>query len=89
MTHSLIFADRTLSGSRDLDAAKGILVALRRCTLSEAFTEILAVSTEYQVGALSVAQALVQLAEDRHPSTHSTPADEAAHRAWARLFGRV
>lgn len=76
--------DDSLHGPRMLDAAKGILVGLRGCTLADAFSEILCVADEYQVGPLSVAHALVTLAEGSR-RRRNTPAAEAAYRTWARL----
>ncbi len=76
--------DDSLHGPRMLDAAKGILVGLRGCTMADAFSEILCVADEYQVGPLSVSQALVTLAEGSR-QTYNTPATQAAHRTWAYL----
>lgn len=85
--NSPIINERSLHGTRMLDAAKGILVGLRGCTMADAFSEILCVAAEYRVGALSASYALVNLAEGSR-QTYDTPASEAAHRAWAALVGK-
>jgi AmiR/NasT family two-component response regulator len=71
---------------RMLDAAKGVLVALRRCTLSEAFTELVDAAERYQVGVLAMSRALVQLAENSATPV-AGPAAGAARTAWAHLLG--
>jgi hypothetical protein len=63
LMNSPIISERSLSGTRMLDAAKGILVGLRGYTMADAFSEILSVAAEYGVGPLSVSHALVGLAE--------------------------
>jgi hypothetical protein len=88
MLDSLVVPDRSQAGIRVLDAAKGVLVVLRRCTMAEAFAEILAVAAQYQVGALAVSQALIELAEGGQLG-HGGPAQEAAYRAWAALLERL
>lgn len=78
-------ADHSCDGARALDTAKGILLTLRRCSLAEAFDEILGVATTYQVGVLAVCSELVRFAEDRLPR-QATPASEAVYRAWGPLL---
>jgi hypothetical protein len=85
--NSPMINERSLSGTRMLDAAKGILVGLRGYTMADAFSEILGVAAEYGVGPLSVSHALVDLAEGSR-QTYDTPANEAANRTWASLVGR-
>jgi uncharacterized circularly permuted ATP-grasp superfamily protein len=70
---------------RTLDSAKGVLVALRRCSLDDAFHEILHVAEDYHVGVLSLCQALIALATKTSVEPW-TPADNAAHQAWKPLF---
>ena len=81
--NSLIINERSLSGTRMLDAAKVILVGLRGYTMADAFFEILGVAAEYGVGPLSVSQALVDLAEGSR-RTYDTPANQT----WASLVNR-
>ncbi|MCV7224813.1 ANTAR domain-containing protein [Mycolicibacterium komossense] len=85
MLESPATTDRSPAGTRVLDAAKGVLVVLRRCTMAEAFAEILAVAARYQIGALAVSKALLELTEGRQ-TNHAGPPQEAAYRAWANLF---
>jgi AmiR/NasT family two-component response regulator len=47
----------------EMDRAAGVLVALRRCAVSEAFDEISDASKRHRVSPLGVARALVALAE--------------------------
>lgn len=78
----------SLPGVRVLDAAKGVIVALRGCTMVEAFLEILDVTKKYGAGPLAISDALVTLAEGR-PLHHVDPvAAEAARREWASLLPR-
>jgi AmiR/NasT family two-component response regulator len=85
MIDSLTMPEQTLAGTRVLDAAKGVLVALRRYGMSEAFSEILAVAAEYHVGPLAVSRALIDLAEG-HDVGYTNASQEAAHRAWGPLL---
>jgi hypothetical protein len=56
-------ADPRRSGARILDTAQGVLIGLRRCTLSEAFIEIVRSAQSGGLGTMGVAEALVALAE--------------------------
>jgi hypothetical protein len=46
-----------------LDRAEGVLVGLRRCTIDEAFDEILGAARRHRVPTLDVARGLVALAQ--------------------------
>ncbi len=71
--------------SRYLDIAKGVLVALRGCSADDAFTEIARTSKQFGLGTLTLARALVQLAEG--PMAIVTgPAAEAAAQTWGHLI---
>jgi hypothetical protein len=85
MIDSMTIQDQSLAGTRVLDAAKGVLMVLRRYSLAQAFSEILAVATQYQVGPLAVSQALIELVEGREVG-YASASQEAAHRAWAPLL---
>ena len=86
MLGSVTIPDRaTVGDTRMLDAAKGVLVALRRCTMADAFSEIVGTAGRYQIGVLAVSRALVDLAEDP-TAAHAEDAAEAARRAWANLL---
>lgn len=74
--------------SRSLDVAKGILVALRGCSPDEAFAEIAGTSKNYGLGTLTLARALVQLAEGS-VALVTGPATEAATQTWGHLVNAV
>lgn len=71
---------------RMLDMAKGVLIAVRRCTAARAFDEIVASAATCHVGALAMARALVELAENPAGHRHVDAAGEAAYRIWGDLF---
>jgi len=77
--------DSTRTDARMLDRAEGVLVALRRCTIDEAFDEIVRASKRHRVPALRIARALVTLAEDTACDTDPS-ADAAARYEWACLL---
>lgn len=70
--------------SRSLDIAKGVLVALRGCSPDDAFTELAAISKQYRLGTLTLAGALVQLAEGSM-GLLAGPAADAAAQTWGHL----
>lgn len=73
--------DKT-SDSRMLDVAKGVLVAARRCTVDEAFDELVATAKRYQVGVFALSVALVDLANDP-AALHTGLSAEVARRTWS------
>jgi ANTAR domain len=79
--------DRLSDGARMLDRAEGVLVGRRRCTIEAAFDEIVAVSQRHNVPALSVAQALVELAEGKQPGDSDAAA--VARTEWSELFNEM
>ena len=70
-----------------LDRAEGVLVGLRRCTIDDAFDEIVSASRRHNVPALRVAQALVELAEGKQP--HDADAADVASKEWSELLSEV
>ncbi|AQA06201.1 hypothetical protein BVC93_06935 [Mycobacterium sp. MS1601] len=70
--------------SRYLDIAKGVLVALRGCSPDDAFNEIARTSKQFGLGTLTLARALVQLAEGSVAAV-AGPAAEAAAQTWGQL----
>ena len=72
--------------ARMLDRAEGVLIALRRCTIDVAFEEIVNASRRHRVPTLSIAAALVALAQ-------GTPLDNdaagAARYEWTSLLEQV
>ena len=70
--------------ARTLARAEGVLVALRRCTIVEAFHEIVDASHRHRVPPLRVARALVAVAEQDGNSDHSAVA--VARYEWGSLL---
>jgi hypothetical protein len=50
-------------GARILDTAEGVLIALRGCSLNQAFVEIVQTAKAHNVSTLSLADALVAIAQ--------------------------
>jgi hypothetical protein len=69
--------------ARMLDRAEGVLIALRHCSMDAAFGEIVRASKRHRVPPLSMAAALVALAQD---STIDDDAISAARREWGTLL---
>ena len=57
--------DPRRAGARILDTAEGVLIALRGCTLNQAFVEIVQTAKAHNVSTLSLADALVALAQNQ------------------------
>jgi hypothetical protein len=66
-----------------LDRAEGVLVALRRCTIDAAFSEIVDASKRHRVPTLRIARALVALAQH---SPLDDDATAAARYEWGSLL---
>jgi ANTAR domain len=74
---------------RMLDTAKGILIALRRCSAEQAFRELVCAAKDYQVGILTLSRALVTLAESLdEPARPPSRATQIARHQWSALFAR-
>lgn len=74
---------------RTLCAAEGILVALRGCSLDEAFTDIVRTARDNNIAPLHLAGALVVLAQGGgSPGTPDVPdtITDIARDAWVRLL---
>ncbi len=67
----------------EIDRAAGVLVALRQCTLAEAFDELLDASKRHRVPPLGIARALVALAVG---DEHDDAATAAARYEWGSLM---
>ncbi len=76
------------SGQRNLGAAEGVLVALRHCSLYEAFTDIVQTAQRHGVAPLELADALVAIAEDDVTGEFDGAVIAAAEVAWGTLLGR-
>ncbi len=68
----------------EIGQAAGVVVALRRCTLAEAFDEILDASKRHRVPPVRIARTLVALAE--HGDLHDHHAVAAARYEWGALM---
>ena len=78
--------DPRRAGARILDTAEGVLITLRGCTLNEAFVEIVQTAKAHNMSTLSVADALVALAQDQASQDGQDAAFEAARTTWGHLF---
>ena len=78
--------DPRRAGARILDTAEGVLIALLGCTLNEAFVEIVQTAKAHKVSTLSLADALVALAQHRAFQDGQDAAFDAARTKWGHLF---
>jgi hypothetical protein len=78
-------ADSARIDARMLDRAEGVLLALRRCSIDEAFSEIIRASKRHHIPTFCIASALVALAENSAgpPDPHATA---AARYEWGSLL---
>ena len=80
--------DPRRAGARILDTAEGVLIALRGCSLNQAFVEIVQTAKAHNVSTLSLADALVALAQNQASQDGDDAALVAARAAWGHLFDR-
>lgn len=80
--------DPRRAGARVLDTAEGVLIALRGCTLNQAFVEIVQTAKRHNVSALSLADALVAIAQTRvsQNGDDTDAAFVAARATWGHFF---
>ena len=78
--------DPRRAGARVLDTAEGVLIALRGCSLNKAFVEIAQTAKAHNVSTLSLADALVALAQGQGFQDGQDAAFDAARRTWGHLF---
>ncbi len=78
--------DPRRAGTRILDTAEGVLITLRGCTLNQAFVEIAQTAKAHNVSTLSLADALVALAQDQVSQDGQDAAFVAARTTWGHLF---
>lgn len=76
------------TGQRSLGAAEGVLVALRHCSLDEAFTEIVQTAQRHGVAPLELADALVAVAEGDLPPDLAEAVITTVDQTWGTLLGR-
>jgi hypothetical protein len=81
--------DPRRAGARILDTAEGVLITLRGYTLNEAFVEIVQTAKAHNVSTLSLADALVALAQNQAFQDGDDAALVAARAAWGHLFDRT
>jgi hypothetical protein len=81
--------DPRRAGARILDTAEGVLITLRGYTLNEAFVEIVQTAKAHNVSTLSLADALVALAQNQASQDGDDAALVAARAAWGHLFDRT
>ncbi|KAA8963422.1 hypothetical protein [Mycobacterium sp.] len=79
-------SDTRRIGARILDTAEGVLVALRRYPLDWAFVELMQTAKRHGVNPVSLADALVALAETRPGREVDEEAAAVARRTWGQLF---
>lgn len=81
--------DPRRAGARVLDTAEGVLIALRGCSLNEAFVEIVQTAKAHNVSTVSLADALVALAQNQASRDGDDAALVAAGAAWGHLLDRA
>lgn len=75
-------------GARILDTAEGVLVALRRCRVDQAFVELMHTAKRHGVNPVSLADALVTIAENLPAKDLDDAAAAVALDTWGHLFGQ-
>ena len=81
--------DPRRAGARILDTAEGVLIALRGCSLNQAFVEIVQTAKAHNVSSLSLADALVALAQNQASQNEQDAAFGAARAVWGHLLDRA
>jgi hypothetical protein len=74
-------------GRQPLDTAEGVLIALRHCTVDEAFHEIIRAAQQHQVPLFTLADALVTAASG-NAECQNTAAHTAVLAEWGQLLTR-
>jgi hypothetical protein len=78
--------DPRRAGARVLDTAEGVLIALRGCSLNQAFVEIVQTAKNHNVSTLSLADALVGIAQTQSCQDVNDAAFVVARATWGRLL---
>src|SRR5258708_12183092 len=78
--------DPRRAGARILDTAEGVLIALRGCSLNQAFVEIVQTAKSHNVSTLSLADALVAMAQTQASQNVDDAAFAAARVTWGHLL---
>lgn len=79
--------DPRRASARILDTAQGVLVALHRCILDEAFTDIMHTAKSHNISPFSLADALVGIAQDQPAQDPDDAAVATARQVWGHLLG--
>jgi hypothetical protein len=78
--------DPRRAGARILDTAEGVLIGLRRCSLNQAFVEIAQTAKRHNLSTLSLADALVALAQNQPTDDLDPTVVATARQAWEQLL---
>jgi ANTAR domain-containing protein len=78
--------DPRRADARLLDTAEGVIIALRRCSMAKAFIELARTAQRHNLSALSLADALVALAEDGPTGDLDPAAVRVARTTWGSLL---
>ncbi|KDE96695.1 ANTAR domain-containing protein [Mycobacterium sp. 050272] len=78
--------DPRRAADRMLDTAEGVLVALRRFRLNDAFRDLMTTARHHNVNPLSLADALVALAENHGVNALDTNVVAIARHTWGPLL---
>jgi hypothetical protein len=89
MDNSSRLPDPRRAGARILDTAEGVLLALRGCTLNQAFVEIVQTAKNHNVSTLSLADALVAIAQTQSCHGSDDAAFTVARATWGNLFDQI
>jgi ANTAR domain len=83
--------DPRRAGARILDTAEGVLIALRGCTLNQAFAEMVQTAKRHNVSTLSLADALVAIAQTQafQNVDDADAAFVAARATWGHFFDQT
>jgi hypothetical protein len=89
MENSSRLPDPRRAGARILDTAEGVLLALRGCALNQAFVEIVQTAKSHNVSTLSLADALVAIAQTRSCHGIDDAAFAVARATWGDLVDQT
>lgn len=78
--------DSRRTGARILDTAEGVLVTLRRYRVDQAFVELMQTAKRHDVNPVTLADALVGIAENERFKPVDETAAAVARAVWGNLF---
>lgn len=78
--------DPRRAGGRILDTAEGVLITLRGYRLNDAFIDIMHTAKHHDVEAVSLADALVAIAQNQPTADLDRTAVTTARHAWGHLL---